>query len=111
MDKLNTKLKVSNLKRVKYCLVIVIMLHMMSCIPAPPQPIQPHNQVVDMQVPNNNMVVTEDQFIPSTPLIDDCEASSVGSREWTGVVYEIKFGREEPSGVSLGVDIHFPVTN
>ena len=106
IDKLNTvrQIGLSFLKTVKYSLVIVIMFHKMACIPAPPFTQFP-SQVIDAQIPKEDMIIMEDQFIPSTPLIDDCEASLKGSREWTGVVYEIKFGREEPTGVSLGVDI------
>ena len=107
MDKLNTVRQVglSCLKTVKYSLVIVMMFHKMACIPAPPPSTKFPSRVIDAEAPKDDMIIMEDQFVPSTPLIDDCEASSIGSREWTGVVYEIKFGREEPTGVSLGVDI------
>lgn len=34
-----------------------------------------------------------------------CEVAEDEEREWTGVITEIKFGREEPPGVSLGTNI------
>ena len=82
-----------------------VLMHIYACIPAPPPPQPLPINEFDMGRVSPNMMMDQNLSVPSSTPLDHCEVSSVGTREWTGVVYEIKFGREEPTGVSWGTNI------
>ena len=81
-----------------------------ACIPAPPAPLEPKEsstredlgQMIDME-----QAWVEDMTSP----LSSCDVSTHIERQWTGVIYELKFGREEPSGISLGDNIDQQVSD
>ena len=79
------------------------------CIPPPPPPLE------QSSVPSIHMNADAGESqreeiinggnVDMNQAINSCESSGPLDRAWTGVLYEIKFGREEPTGVSQGHDI------
>ena len=83
--------------------LIAFLCYHPSCIPAPPPP-------EEMTSASDAQVDAPDQQEPERS-ITTCERSEAQERTWSGVIYELRFGREEPSGVSLGDDIDGHVTS
>ena len=89
-----------------------LVISLTSCIPAPPPPQSTEIFMEQLDLDPDMKLATEDkdQEVAST-VYESCEPSNGVQpqenliREWTGIVYEVKFGREDPSGISLGHDI------
>lgn len=82
-------------------LLVCLCFLLNACIPAPNAPVD-----LDLSLPPT-MSMTEALPNQDTELEPQhsCDSSVDNQRQWTGVIYELKFGREEPPGISLGYNI------
>ena len=91
----------------------VFSLSMTACIP-PPSPPEMHSSLLEGIEEDGEMMLEVNAGEMSERTLDErvefssCQESHLSQssvREWTGVVYELRFAREEPDGISLGHDI------
>lgn len=91
-----------------FYLVVLIGLSSLStsCIPAPPSPEDQSFRSTDQDtvssLPADQFTSDEDVLLPE---VNSCERSIAPERSWSGVIYELRFGREDPVGVSVGHNI------
>lgn len=101
-----------------FCLILLLCIHVIGCIPAPPPPLStPESQDLSAGTESQENLFDSgsesgssvEENVPSQSCLESRElmydSGSLDEREWIGVIYELRFAREEPNGVSLGSNI------